>query len=326
VPRNEDADVLLGLVAPWLDEAVRSRSACLRHGPEGVDARAQRSCLVAPLAVGAEVLGVVYADIDGVDGRFDDAHCAAVTTLARDAAAALARLDGVATRAKSVRARPAAARAATSRRDAGTEKLRIVNRIQQGMAAELNLLARGDPQGASLRSEAPAGDIGLRWSDHGPGLAHYRFHHEPGKFLLEPVRRGDDGALVRALRSATGPRRALTKAQLTAWRIDREAATPPARSILVAPIVGREGLLGSVAMEDPRPDAFDEAAVDLLASVAANMGTTLENGRLLEETQRLRQETEQRAAELAIINAVQRSLAGRLDLQGVYDAVGDKLR
>ena len=30
-------------------------------------------------------------------------------------------------------------------------------------------------------------------------------------------------------------------------------------------------------------------------------------------------------AELAVINAVQRSLASRLDIQGVYEAVGDKL-
>src|SRR5262249_10466766 len=42
--------------------------------------------------------------------------------------------------------------------------------------------------------------------------------------------------------------------------------------------------------------------------------------------QRLFKQSEQRAAELAIINSVQQALAGELSLQGVYDAVGDKIR
>src|SRR5262245_58489888 len=56
------------------------------------------------------------------------------------------------------------------------------------------------------------------------------------------------------------------------------------------------------------------------------MGVALENARLFDETQRLLRETEQRNAELAIINAVQQALAGELDIQGIYDAVGDKIR
>ena len=34
----------------------------------------------------------------------------------------------------------------------------------------------------------------------------------------------------------------------------------------------------------------------------------------------------QRAAELAIINSVQEGLASKLDMQGIYDLVGDKIR
>src|SRR5205085_2597560 len=45
-----------------------------------------------------------------------------------------------------------------------------------------------------------------------------------------------------------------------------------------------------------------------------------------DETQRLYKESEQRAAELAIINTVQQSLASQLSIQGIYDAVGDKVR
>jgi signal transduction histidine kinase/CheY-like chemotaxis protein len=56
------------------------------------------------------------------------------------------------------------------------------------------------------------------------------------------------------------------------------------------------------------------------------MSVALENARLFDETQRLLKETEQRAAEFQIINSVQEGLASKLDLQGVYDLVGEKIR
>ena len=52
----------------------------------------------------------------------------------------------------------------------------------------------------------------------------------------------------------------------------------------------------------------------------------LENARLFDETQRLLTETNERAAELAIINSVQQGLAAELDMQAMYDLVGDKIQ
>src|SRR6195256_2870740 len=56
------------------------------------------------------------------------------------------------------------------------------------------------------------------------------------------------------------------------------------------------------------------------------MGVALENARLFDETQRLLKETEQRAAELAVINRIQEGMAAELDFQAIVDLVGDKLR
>ena len=64
----------------------------------------------------------------------------------------------------------------------------------------------------------------------------------------------------------------------------------------------------------------------LLQTLANAMSVALENARLFDETQRLFKESEQRAAELAIINSVQQALAAELNMQGIYDAVGDKIR
>ena len=50
------------------------------------------------------------------------------------------------------------------------------------------------------------------------------------------------------------------------------------------------------------------------------MSVALENARLFDETNRLLKETEQRTAELAVINSVQEGLAKELDMQGIYES------
>ena len=72
--------------------------------------------------------------------------------------------------------------------------------------------------------------------------------------------------------------------------------------------------------------AFSDSEVRLLETLANSLSVALENARLFDETQRLLRETEQRAAELAIINRVQEGLASKLDFQGIIDLVGDKIR
>jgi hypothetical protein len=49
------------------------------------------------------------------------------------------------------------------------------------------------------------------------------------------------------------------------------------------------------------------------------MGVAIQNARLFEAEQ-------QRVAELQIINSIQQGLASKLELQGIIDLVGDKLR
>src|SRR5205814_7572064 len=84
---------------------------------------------------------------------------------------------------------------------------------------------------------------------------------------------------------------------------------------------------GLIKLIDTRHEhAFSDSDVRLLQTVASAMSVALENARLFDETQRLLKESEQRDAELAIINSVQAALATELNIQGIYDAVGDKIR
>ena len=64
---------------------------------------------------------------------------------------------------------------------------------------------------------------------------------------------------------------------------------------------------------------YGEQDRDLLAYVGPHIGAALERVRAVEETR-------QRNAELALINGVQEGLSGELELQAIYDFVGDKLR
>src|SRR5208283_3136282 len=103
--------------------------------------------------------------------------------------------------------------------------------------------------------------------------------------------------------------------------------TDTSLSSVRVPILGGDRVLGSIILESfERQKAFGEAEVRLLSTVAASMGVALENARLFDETQRLLKETEQRAAELAVINRIQEGMAAELNFQAIIDLVGDKLR
>jgi PAS domain S-box-containing protein len=64
---------------------------------------------------------------------------------------------------------------------------------------------------------------------------------------------------------------------------------------------------------------YTDADKELLAFVGQHVGAALSRARAIEETRR-------RSAELALINSVQEALAGELELQAIYDVVGDQLR
>ena len=82
-----------------------------------------------------------------------------------------------------------------------------------------------------------------------------------------------------------------------------------------------DGGVGSPAAHAKNIDreyAFREADVRLLTTLAGSLSVALENARLFEETR-------QRNAELALINDIQDGLAKNLQMQAMYDLVGDKI-
>src|SRR5438552_8458169 len=99
------------------------------------------------------------------------------------------------------------------------------------------------------------------------------------------------------------------------------------KSLMFVPLLSGNTIRGYVSIQNiDKEHAFSQADVRLLETLANSMSVALENARLFDETNRLLKETEQRTAELAVINSVQDGLAKELDTQGIYDLVGDRLQ
>ncbi|MBL0150102.1 MAG: GAF domain-containing protein [Ideonella sp.] len=320
LPRDEAGADLLAAITPWLDEARRTRSPSLHHGPEGAAAIDQRSCLVAPLLAQQQCLGFVYADLDGLFGRFHDTDRHLLATLAAQAAVALARLRTIEGLEQQVAERTLAA-------EQRAGELAVINAIQRAMAAELEFQAIVDLVGDKLREVFASRDlyIGLLDADGKTMHMAYTVEHGVRQTQASFVPRDDRVWYreVRAGRTVIGR----NAADFAAYQMGVMPGTDMPSSGVYVPIMVSERYIGQVGIESfEREDAFDESAVRLLQTVVSSLGTALENARLFAETQRLLKETKARNAELAVINSIQQGLVAQLDIDAVVDLVGDKLR
>ena len=79
-------------------------------------------------------------------------------------------------------------------------------------------------------------------------------------------------------------------------------------------------MLGVVVVQTYTPDKrLTQADLEILTVVGEHIAVALERTRLINETR-------QRSAELALVNDVQRGLAERLEMQAMYDLVGDRIQ
>jgi GAF domain-containing protein/CheY-like chemotaxis protein len=203
-------------------------------------------------------------------------------------------------------------------------ELAIINEVQRGLAAELNFQAIIDLVGDKLRQVFTNGDIGIRWYDPQTKLLHFLYEYEHGRRisippqLLVDYKKFEERRLPFVFNDLAAMQAAGTKPI---------PGTDQSLSVVMVPIIGSDRVLGQIDVENyDRENAYSESDIRLLQTVAASLGVALENARLFDETQRLLKETDQRAAELAIINSVQAALADELNIQGIYDTVGDKIR
>jgi signal transduction histidine kinase/CheY-like chemotaxis protein len=205
-------------------------------------------------------------------------------------------------------------------------ELAVINSIQQGVGAELNFQAIVDLVGDKLREVFSTGDIAITWLDEAAGLVHFLYAYEHGQRQAIPPQPDEPERPLRKALLARKPIVINTQADADALDIKHIEGTDPSKSSVFVPMFAGDRILGAIILENyEREAAFGEAEVRLVSTVAASMGVALENARLFDETQRLLKVTEQRAAELALINEIQQGVAAELNFRAIIDLVGEKL-
>ena len=97
-------------------------------------------------------------------------------------------------------------------------------------------------------------------------------------------------------------------------------------SQLLVPLRWQNRQLGSLYAIRMPAIGFTEHEVSLLSTFADQAMIAIQNARLFKATQEAREQAEQRAAELAIVNGVQQAMGAALDFQAIVETVGDTLR
>ena len=106
-----------------------------------------------------------------------------------------------------------------------------------------------------------------------------------------------------------------------------ELVGEPGVDWLGVPLIIDGKTIGAVVVQTYEPDQwFSDQDIELLEYVAQHIASALSRARAIDETKRLLAETNQRAAELTLINGVQAAIGARLEPQQMYDLVGDKLQ
>ena len=199
-------------------------------------------------------------------------------------------------------------------------ELAVINSIQQALGAELDFQAIVDVVGDKLREVFATGDIGIRWWDESTNVVSSLYEYEHGVRLHFPPAPPDPGDAVDRFLHERRVWVAGSRDEMAALGIRTVPGTDQSRSLVVVPMMAGARTFGFVLLENhDRDHAFGGAEVRLLETIVGSMGVALLNAKSYEAER-------QRAAELAIINAVQAGLASKLDMQAIYDLVGDKIR
>ena len=285
--------------------------------PGAIQGEPAISSLWAPLVVGDQARGVISLQNLDRENAFSDSDLRLLTTLASSLAVALenARLFDETKRL-------------LTEADERAAELAMINSVQQALAANLDMQAMYELVGDKIRDifDAQVVDIGIY--DIEAGVTRYPYTIERGVRFLdeEPVPISGFSLVVLESRQPV-----LVNEDVNGWLdargLESTVFGEAPKSILFVPLVVGDEVRGRISLQNiDREGAFSESDLRLLSTLASSLAVALENARLFDETKRLLGETDERAAELAVVNSVQRGLAENLDMQAMYDLVGDKIR
>ncbi len=270
-----------------------------------------KSMIFVPLVIGEMVRG--YVSLQNLDREqaFSDSDVRLLSTLANSMTVALenARLFNE-----------------TQQRNA---ELAVINSVQDGLVAEMDMQGIYELVGERIRRLFDSQVTAIVTFNHETKSEHFNYLYEDGDRLYPRDRSYDK--VRRKIIDDRSPLLFNENAAEELSLINGEPHKPVpgtrvAKSALYVPMLGSDSVRGYVTLQNlDREQAFSESDVRLLTMLTNSMSVALENARLFSETARLLTETEQRNAELAVINSVQDGLAREMDMQAIYALVGERI-
>jgi GAF domain-containing protein/signal transduction histidine kinase len=110
--------------------------------------------------------------------------------------------------------------------------------------------------------------------------------------------------------------------QLGVERLGRKS-----KSYLGVAIPSGGRILGAISVQSELDAGrFSEADQRLLSTIASSLGSALSNASLFAQTRQLLVESQQRAAELTLLNEISAAIASQLDLERLFELVGDSVQ
>ncbi len=206
-------------------------------------------------------------------------------------------------------------------------ELALINDVQHGLAEKLDTQAMYDLVGDRIQAIFDAQIVDIAILDRETEQFRFPYTIERGvRFPEETLPIVGPRRLVLDTRQPLLINRDMFARVAELGQAGPMSGEPP-KSALWAPLVVGDEARGVISLQNiDREDAFNESDVELLTTLASSLSVALENVRLFDETKRLLTETNERAAELALINDVQGGLAQQLDMQAMYDLVGDRIQ
>jgi signal transduction histidine kinase/CheY-like chemotaxis protein len=262
--------------------------------------------LGAPLVADGRTVGVVVCQAYREDQQYTDADLDLLAFVGQHIGSALTRIRAI---------------EETRQRNA---ELALVNEIGAALAQQLDFEAVIELVGDRVRDLFAARSMMIAIHDPVTNLVSWPYDLDEGVRAHRDPRPLAPGVTARVIETQRPIRVGSTEEQVVAGAV--QLGGTPTQSWVGVPITGSSRVIGVLALESLQPNAFSEADERVLSTLAASMGVALENARLFEETRRLLAETNERAAELALINDVQSGLAKKLDRQSMYDLVGDRIQ
>jgi serine phosphatase RsbU (regulator of sigma subunit) len=207
-------------------------------------------------------------------------------------------------------------------------ELEIINSIQQALSSRLEVQDIYDLIGDKIREIFNAQVVMISTYDPQTDSIEHRYAIERGERVYAlgqfPIR-GFRTQIVQTRQPVLVSTNVAEQAALLGQPTLPGTITP--KTWLGVPMLLAEQVIGILSLQNvEQENAFTESDVRLLQTLAASMSVALENAHLFEETQHLLKQSEQRAAELQIINSVQEGLAQKLDTASIYELIGEKIR